>query len=76
MTMPDERYGALTRARELLHELRSSEAATPQVRHRALVILRHYARVSELDDAARTMPHWLEEPAEKLRSAERSVRSA
>ena len=59
MTMPVERYRAVTWARELLEDL-TVPSVTPkipaQIRDRAKAALRHYPHEWEMDEAAEAAP--------------------
>lgn len=64
MTTPDERYRALTWARELMEELRASQEVSADIRRQAVVVLRHLPRKSDLDHACVLIPNWIAAPTE------------
>jgi hypothetical protein len=59
MTMPDERYRAVTWARQLMEDL-TVPSVTPKIpadiRARAKTALRHYPQEWEMDEAAEAAP--------------------
>lgn len=63
--MPDERYRALVWAHGFLQDLldpKKTPRVPQDIRHQALVILRHYPGPGTLSIIAQDSPEWLNEP--------------
>ena len=69
MTLPDERYRAVERTRQLLYNLCNPEH-TPRVpkiiRDEARYCLRHYPTVFDMEEAAEGAPHVFAKRMEEL----------
>lgn len=69
MTLPDERYRAIVKARDFLRELMDPKK-TPRIpkaiRHRAYWCLRHFPWEMHLEELAEKCPTILEAPYEDI----------
>jgi hypothetical protein len=69
MTLPDERYRAVSYARQFLYDL-MDPSQTPRVpkaiRERARTILRHFPMESDMIQASREVPYIFRESIEKI----------